>query len=97
MTDQDLLTMLKVDLGFVSSGQTKIDTRLEQLLQAAEKAIKAEGATTLDKTSIDDAQLIVMYAAWLWRRRDTQDDMPRMVRYAINNRVFAEKMEASGS
>lgn len=92
MTDQDLLAMLKVDLGFKSSGQTAIDTRLTQLLNAAESAIKAEGATTLDKTKLDDAQIIVMYAAWLWRNRDTQGDMPRMVRYAVNNRVLSEKM-----
>ena len=97
MTDAQLLAMLKIDIGFRSSGNTAIDDRLTQLIQAAEKYIKAEGATTLDSNNIDDAQLIVMYAAWLWRRRDTQDDMPRMVRYAINNRVFAEKMEASGS
>ena len=95
MTDEQLLTMLKIDIGFTSSGATKIDTRLTQLLQAAEKYIIAEGATTLNKNNIDDAQLIVMYAAWLWRRRDTQDDMPRMIRYAINNRVFAEKMVIS--
>ena len=92
MTDEQLLTMLKIDIGFTSSGATKIDTRLTQLLQAAEKYIIAEGATTLNRNNIDDAQLIVMYAAWLWRRRDTQDGMPRMIRYAINNRVFAEKM-----
>ena len=92
MTDEQLLTMLKIDIGFTSSGATKIDTRLTQLLQAAEKYIIAEGATTLNRSNIDDAQLIVMYAAWLWRRRDTQDGMPRMIRYAINNRVFAEKM-----
>lgn len=97
MTDTDLLAMLKVDIGFISSGETRIDTRLSHLLQVAEKAIKAEGATTLDKSSIDDAQLIVMYAAWLWRKRDTQEDMPRMVRYAVNNRVFADKMAVSGS
>ena len=97
MTDAQLLAMLKIDIGFRSSGNRAIDDRLTQLIQAAEKYIKAEGATTLDRNNIDDAQLIVMYAAWLWRRRDTQDDMPRMVRYAINNRVFAEKMEASGS
>lgn len=96
LTSEDLLTMLKVDLGFTSSGQSKIDTRLTQLLDAAEKEIIREGAATLDKTQIDDAQLIVMYAAWLWRKRDTQDGMPRMVRYAINNRVFSEKM-VSGS
>ena len=96
LTSEDLLTMLKLDLGFTSSGQSKIDTRLTQLLDAAEKEIIREGAETLDKTQIDDAQLIVMYAAWLWRKRDTQDGMPRMVRYAINNRVFSEKM-VSGS
>lgn len=95
MTDEQLLTMLKIDIGFTSSGATKIDTRLTQLLQAAEKYIIAEGATTLNRNNIDDAQLIVMYAAWLWRRRDTQDGMPRMIRYAINNRVFAEKMVIS--
>lgn len=95
MTDEQLLTMLKIDIGFTSSGATKIDTRLTQLLQAAEKYIIAEGATTLNRNNIDDAQLIVMYAAWLWRKRDTQDGMPRMIRYAINNRVFAEKMVIS--
>ena len=97
MTDQDLLTMLKVDLGFTSNGQTRIDTRLSQLLKAAEAEIIKEGATSLNKAQIDDAQLIVMYAAWLWRRRDTQDGMPRMVRYQLNNRVFHDKMKVSDS
>ena len=97
MTDQDLLKMMKVDLGFTGTGQNRIDTRLSQLLKSAEAEIKREGATTLDKTQIDDAQLIVMYAAWLWRRRDTQDGMPRMVRYQLNNRVFYDKMKVSGS
>ena len=97
MTDLDLLTMLKVDLGFTSNGQTRIDTRLAQLLKSAEAEIIREGETSLDKTQIDDAQLIVMYAAWLWRRRDTQDGMPRMVRYQLNNRVFYDKMKVSGS
>ena len=97
MTDAQLLAMLKIDIGFRSSGNTAIDDRLTQLIQAAEKYIKAEGATTLDSNNIDDAQLIVMYAAWLWRRRDTQDDMPRMVRYALNNRVFQDKMQVIGS
>ena len=96
MTDEQILAMLKIDIGFSSNGATKIDDRLKQLISVAEKNIISEGASTLDRNNIDDVQLIVMYAAWLWRRRDTQDDMPRMVRYAINNRVFAEKM-VSGS
>ena len=96
MTDEQILAMLKIDIGFSSNGATKIDDRLKQLISVAEKNIISEGASTLHRNNIDDVQLIVMYAAWLWRRRDTQDDMPRMVRYAINNRVFAEKM-VSGS
>lgn len=97
MAELNLLSMLKTDLGFISDGQTRIDTRLQQLLLAAEKDIINEGATTLDKTQIDDAQLIVMYAAWLWRKRDTQDEMPRMIRWRLNNRVFQDKMAVSGS
>jgi hypothetical protein len=94
MADLDLLSMLKIDLGFKTNGY---DDRLNQLLTVAEKEIIREGAETLDKTDLDDAQLIVMYAAWLWRKRDTQDGMPRMVRYAINNRVFSEKMAVDNS
>lgn len=87
--DNTMLTMLKTDLGIMTT--TAYDTRLTQLLTAAEKAITAEGASTLDASDAMDMQLIVMYAAWLWRRRDNMDGMPRMLRLALNNRVFAEK------
>lgn len=83
-----LLTMLKVDLGIASNGY---DARLTQILETSEKAIIAEGASTLDKTQLEDAQLIVMYAAWIWRKRDTQEGMSRMLRWSLNNRIFAEK------
>lgn len=81
-----LLTMLKTDLGIMQT--TAYDTRLGQYLDAAEQEIIKEGVSDLDTSSIDDAQLVVMYAAWLWRKRDTMEGMPRMVRYALNNRVF---------
>ena len=84
-----MLTMLKTDLGILTT--TAYDVRLTQLLTAAEKAITAEGASTLDASDISDMQLIVMYAAWLWRRRDGMEGMPRMLRYALNNRVLGEK------
>ena len=43
--------------------------------------------------SIEDGNLIVMYAAYLYRKRaDSSPVMPRMLRYALNNRVFSEKM-----
>lgn len=88
MTEQDRLTMLKTDLGITSTGY---DTRLTQILRSSEKAIRKEGVTTLDNTDLEDCQLIVMYAAWIWRKRDTGDGMPRMLRWSLNNRIFAEK------
>lgn len=81
-----LLTMLKTDLGIMQT--TAYDTRLEQYLDAAEQEIVKEGVSDLDTSSFADAQLVVMYAAWMWRKRDTMEGMPRMVRYALNNRVF---------
>lgn len=82
--------MLKIDLGITT---TAYDARLTQLLQIAKAEIIKEGATTLnDAASIADANIVIMYAAWLWRRRDTMEGMPRMLRWALNNRVFSEKM-----
>ena len=85
--DSTLLAMLKTDLG-ISSAQTAYNTRLEQLLTAAQDMIIKEGASDLDASDRLDQQLIVMYAAWLWRRRDNMDGMPRMLRWSLNNRVF---------
>jgi len=88
-----MLTMLKTDLGIRTS--TAYDARLTQLLTAAESAIRKEGASTLDASDPLDQQLIVMYAAWLWRRRDNMDGMPRMLRWTLNNRIFGEKAGAT--
>lgn len=88
MTALDLVDALKVDLGIRTSAY---DLRLGQYLQSAEKAIRQEGATLLLE-DVDDCQLVIMYAAWLWRRRDNMDGMPRMLRYRLNNRVFSEKI-----
>ena len=94
MADSTMLTMLKTDLGIRTS--TAYDTRLEQLLTAAQTAIIEEGASDLDASDPLDQQLIVMYAAWLWRRRDQMTGMPRMLRLALNNRVFGMVGEADG-
>ena len=98
MADSIMLTMLKTDLGIMTT--TAYDTRLTQLLTASQQYIINEGASTLDASNIEDMQLIVMYAAWLWRKRDGSmgpvqsydaTTMPRMLRIQINNRVFREK------
>lgn len=86
---QTLLTMLKTDLGIMSSDA--YDERLIQYITSAIAYIIAEGAQTLNIKQPEDAQLVVMYAAWMWRRRDNMEGMPQMLRRALNNRVFREK------
>lgn len=88
MTVADMLTMLKTDIGIST---TAYDTRLTQYITNAQSEITREGVT-IDADSVNDCSLVVMYAAWLWRRRDNMDGMPRMLRYALNNRVLSEKM-----
>lgn len=88
MTDNDLLAMIKVDLGLTV---TNYDSRLLQYIEGAKEEIEKEGAI-IDTAQIDHCNLIVMYAAWMWRNRDTGTGMPRMVRYALNNLVLSQKM-----
>ena len=95
MADSTMLTMLKTDLRISTS--TAYDTRLEQLLTVAQTSIIEEGASTLDASDPLDMELIVLYAAWLWRRRDTMEGMGRMLRYKLNNRVIAEHAREAGT
>lgn len=78
-----LLPDLKLDLGISAR---IFDGRLQARLKTAMERIAAEGVTLTD--SENDRDLVLMYAAWLWRSRVTGDAMPRMVRSALNNRVF---------
>lgn len=90
----DLLAAVKVDIGITTSAY---DNRLTQYIKSAYKSIAIEGIV-LDAEDDLDKQLVTMYAAWLWRRRDTGEGMPRMIRYALNNRLFSQKMKVvSGS
>ena len=82
-----LLPSLKIDLGIKT---TAYDSRLTAYIQNAQSEIQREGITL--GSNVDDDQLVIMYAAWTWRRRDSGEGMPRMLRYALNNRVFAQKM-----
>lgn len=98
MDISELLTMLKTDLGI--STTTLYDQRLTQYLEGAIQSITREGASiaaasegTYSVSTIEDAELIVMYAAWMWRKRDSGEGMPRMLRYKLNNRILSEKMQ----
>lgn len=92
MTDADILVILKVDLQ-VSS--TALDQYLLALIASARDYISTEGIA-LD-SSTGDAMLVEMYAAYLYRRRREENvQMPRMLRWALNNRLFSERGAGGG-
>lgn len=84
-----MIDMLRTDLGITTN---KYDVRLMQYLDTAEKMIRTEGININD-TDAQDKQLIVSYAAWMWRKRDNMEGMPRMLRYQLNNRLMSQKMK----
>lgn len=93
MTDAEMLAFLKIDLkiGDLNGSVDAYDARLTHLIQVAKAEIGREGIT-LSTDSLDDANLVIMYAEFMWRKRESGEGMPRSLRYALNNRLFAEKM-----
>ena len=89
MDNDTMLTAVKVDLGITT---TAYDVRLGQYLDAARSAIEREGIV-IDNYSVDDGNMVVMYAAHLWRKRDTGEGMPKMLRWMMNNRLFSQKLQ----
>lgn len=98
MTDAEILTMLQVDLGEMYPS-TQRQTYLNQAITAAQAFIVREGITLTD--SAEDGQLVEMYAAYLVRKRaivgntSFSDAMPRMLRWALNNRLFSQKAQVT--
>ena len=106
-TDEVLLTMLKQSLEIITdymdaeSRQAK-DTELKWYIDTAQECIRTEGITLQD--TIGDAMLQVMYAMWLYDKRKTTgskytsyyiQNMPRMLRWNLNNRLLQEKVNDS--
>ena len=103
MTDAELLVMLEYNLELImdymdAESKAQKEAELTHYLNSAKAFIKTEGVT-LDMSRIDDCQLVIMYAAWLYDKRKTQSSyngqehgMPRMLRWALNNRLFSQKV-----
>jgi hypothetical protein len=88
MTDQEILVLVKQNLSIMHTAQ---DEYLASLISTSESSIKEEGIT-LDLGDAKDVNLVVMYTAYLFRKRAEDNPvMPRMLRYALNNRLFSEK------
>lgn len=89
MTNAEILTMLQVDLGEMFPSEARA-AYLQQCISAAQAFITREGIDLTD--SIEDGQLVEMYAAYLVRKRATTEPMPRMLRWTLNNRLFSQKV-----
>lgn len=90
MNDQLMLIAVKTDLGITTP---VYDDRLRACIRTAEDRIAREGVTLTD--SDEDVNLVAMFAGYLWRCRNSGEGMPRMLRYALNTRIFSEKARAA--
>ena len=93
MTDSDLLTMLRSDL---QNPPGLVNDYLSFLINSSKEQIADKGIT-LNLTSNEDCHLIIMYASWLYRKRNSNDGMPHMLRYALHSRLVHEKGAVSES
>ena len=93
MTDTDLLTMLRNDL---QNPPGLLNDYLSFLINSSKEQIEDKGIT-LNLGSNEDCHLIIMYASWLYRKRNSNDGMPRMLRYALHSRLVHEKGGVSES
>ena len=91
MTSEERLQALKVDLGIVA---TAYDERLDQYLATASQEVEREGVTDDGTAAYDNC--VIQYAAWMWRKRDSGEDMPRMLRYWLNNFKLDQHINSGG-
>lgn len=92
MDIQQLLAGLKADLGMRSD---MYNDRLCARLEEAKQELTAEGIELEDTTR--DRELVIMYAAWLWRNRIDGEAMSPMLKMARNNRLFGQKARTGGA
>ncbi len=95
MASEAALNLLKADLGF-KSPPWEIELLMHTRLNAAENALKRDGIE-IDENDADDLLLLVMYASYLYRKRDSGERKPRMLRDAINDRKVEKATGGSGA
>ena len=86
MDDELALEMLKINLDILQV-DNKREKYLKFLIQSAKDVVEHKGIV-LNNTE-EDINIIVMYAAYLYRRRAASDDirMPEMLKVALRNRI----------
>lgn len=87
-----VLSLVKITLGIST---TAYDTAITNDIEYARTELANKGLN-LDETSAStgagDIQIVVMYVTWLWNKRESGAEMPRMLTTAINDRFTHQIM-----
>lgn len=94
MNTGDLLTLTQANLDLIALDASR-ENQLSFLIKTAIELIAREGVTLTEPYTSEDANLIVMYASYLYRKRATDEPMPRMLRWALNNRIFGRDADGA--
>ena len=87
MKQDELLTILKKDLQMLTASN---DEYLLKLLDFSKNLMTREGIVYDE--SLECQMVQVHYAAYLFRRRGGEEtNMPRFLRYELNNLLFSQK------
>ena len=82
--------LLCVDLGYPPSNvPDAVRFYLERRIDAARARLERAGIPVSDASDPEGLDLLVMYASYLYRRRDSNDPMPLSLRLAINDAKVA--------
>lgn len=84
---ETLLSLIKSDLRIL---HTDDDAYLTTLLNAARLYITAFGII-LNDDDISDTLLIVDYAAWTYKKRDTDEGISKNLMFRFNTRLLNQK------
>lgn len=88
------LAFLCTDLGYKSASlPTELQEYMEAKLASAYERLEAGGVSMAEPQGAT-MDLWVMYAAWLYRRRDSDLPMPRVLRLALNDAKVQKAKEA---
>lgn len=89
--------LLRGNLGYFDAQLTPaMDAYLDKLIVKAHRDL-ARLRIPIDGTDVDDASLSAMYAAWLYRKRETGEGKPRMLKEEIHDRQVDRVTRGGGA
>lgn len=87
-----VLELLKLDLGITS---TVKDTYFNSLLLSVQSELNAKGLTLILSNN-DDMMLLSDYAAWKYRKRSEDVEIPKNIKSRIRDRIIKKRSLYNG-